>query len=78
MGIVLFGFRLFRDNRYGLSVALAFFELYDARNLGEQRMVFAHADILARVYGCATLADNYIARYNTAATRFLNTQSASR
>ncbi len=41
-------------------------------------MVFTHANILARMHGCAALANNDVARDNTAAAALFYTQSASR
>ena len=71
-----FLFALFRyilgNNVYRLAVAIALFECSDTGNFCKQRMVFAHADVFARVHGCATLTNNDVARDNTAAAAFFN------
>ena len=59
-------------------IAQTTFEFHNARNFREQCVVLAHANVQAGVHRCATLANDDVARNDTAAAGFFNTQTTSR
>lgn len=59
------------------AATAGFFKRHIAFRDGKNRVVFAHADIIARVPFGTALADNDIARNDMLATEFFDTKAAT-
>lgn len=65
----------FGFNRNDAAVAVATMEAHRAVNEGEQRVVAAHADVLARVMHSAALANDDVACHTCLAAKDLHAQA---